>query len=206
MSFQLPPLQYSFDSLDPYIDTQTMEIHYGKHHATYVSNLNTLLEKKDEFANAPIESLLRDVSKLPEDIRQGVINNGGGHANHTLFWSILGNSESVSHEPTGELKEVLLSTFSSFENMKNQMKEIALKRFGSGWSWLVFEDSSIKLLSTPNQDSPLMNNQIPLLGIDVWEHAYYLKYQNRRADYIDAIWNVINWNTISDIFLKNKTN
>jgi Fe-Mn family superoxide dismutase len=194
--FKLPDLGYPKDALEPYIDAQTMEIHHGKHHAAYVNNLNAALEKHPELHGWSLEDLLTKIAQVPEDIRTAVRNNGGGHHNHTLFWDIL--TPGGAKEPSGKLAEAIAATFGSFDELKAKMTQAGLTRFGSGWSWLV-KDASGKLLvySTANQDSPLMEGHTPLLGIDVWEHAYYLKYQNRRPDYLAAIWNVINWDKVA---------
>jgi Fe-Mn family superoxide dismutase len=194
--FKLPDLGYPKDALEPHIDAQTMEIHHGKHHATYVNNLNAALEKHPELHGWSIEELLSKIDQVPEDIRTAVRNNGGGHHNHTLFWDIL--TPGGAKEPSGQLAEAIKATFGSLEELKHRITQAGLARFGSGWSWLV-KDSSGKLqvYSTANQDSPLMEGHTPLLGIDVWEHAYYLKYQNRRPDYLAAIWNVINWDKVA---------
>jgi Fe-Mn family superoxide dismutase len=198
MAFTLPPLPYPADALEPWIDKMTMEIHHGRHHKTYVDNLNKALEGQPGLQSKTIEQLLREISQVPENIRQAVINNGGGHANHTMFWEIMGPQ--AGGQPTGPLAEAINSTFGSFDNFKAKLKEAALNRFGSGWAWLVSSGGKLQILSTANQDSPYMNNQVPILGIDVWEHAYYLKYQNRRADYVDAWWNVVNWNNVAQRF------
>ena len=193
--FELPDLPYSFDALEPYIDSKTMEIHHGKHHATYVKKLNEALEGT-KFLNKNIKEILKNIDDVPKDKKQAVINNGGGHANHTLFWEImLGDGE----EPSEELVETINEKFGSFEEFKEKFSNAAIARFGSGWAWLVInEDGDLEIISTPNQDSPLMNNKTPILGLDVWEHAYYLKYQNRRLDYIKAWWNVVNWEQVNE--------
>ncbi|RIH85868.1 Superoxide dismutase [Mn] [Meiothermus luteus] len=197
--FKLPELPYPKDALEPHIDAQTMEIHHGKHHATYVNNLNAALEKHPELHSWSIEDLLTKIAQVPEDIRTAVRNNGGGHHNHTLFWDIL--TPGGAKEPTGRLAEAIQATFGSFEELKNKMTQAGLTRFGSGWAWLVKDkDGKLLVYSTANQDSPLMEGHTPLLGIDVWEHAYYLKYQNRRPDYLAAIWNVINWDKVAERF------
>jgi Fe-Mn family superoxide dismutase len=198
MAYQLPPLPYPADALEPHIDKTTMEIHHGRHHKAYVDNLNKALEGHAALANKPIEQLLREISQVPENIRQAVINNGGGHANHSMFWEIMGPK--AGGEPTGPLGEAIKSTFGDFAAFKTKVKEAGLGRFGSGWAWLVLEGGKLKVLNTLNQDSPLMQNQVPVLGVDVWEHAYYLKYQNKRADYLDAWWNVVNWNAVAKRF------
>jgi Fe-Mn family superoxide dismutase len=193
MAFTLPALPYSFDALEPHIDKQTMEIHHGKHHNAYVTNLNNALKEHANLQSLSIEELLADkCAKVPEAIRQAVINNGGGHANHSLFWTVLGPK--AGGEPTGKVGDAIKSTFGGFAGLKEKMVDAGTKRFGSGWSWLVkTKDGKLEVYSTLNQDSPIMEGKTPIFGIDVWEHAYYLKYQNRRPDYLQAIWNVVNW-------------
>jgi Fe-Mn family superoxide dismutase len=198
MAFSLPALPYPPDALEPSIDKMTMEIHHGKHHKAYVDNLNAALEGQVALQAKPIEQLLRDIASVPDNIRQKVINNGGGHANHTMFWEIMGPKS--GGEPVGKLAEAIRSTFTDFANFKKTIKENALGRFGSGWAWLVAAGGKLLITNTANQDSPLMAGQRPILGIDVWEHAYYLKYQNRRADYVDAWWNVVNWAAVGKRF------
>ena len=200
MAFTLPPLPYPADALEAAIDKQTMEIHHGKHHKAYVDNLNAALEGQPALQSKPIEQLLRDIAGVPEGIRQKVINNGGGHANHSMFWEIMGPGK--GGEPSGALAEAIKSSFGDFNAFKQKIKENGLNRFGSGWSWLVSAGGKLQLLSTANQDSPFMNNQVPLLGVDVWEHAYYLRYQNRRGDYLDAWWKVVNWQAVAQRFAK----
>lgn len=199
MAYTLPPLPYALDALEPSIDARTMEIHHGKHHATYIANVNKALEGHDNLASLPVEKLIADLEKVPEAIRTAVRNNGGGHANHSLFWTSLGKA--TGGAPSGNLGEAVQSVFGSYDNFKAAFTDAALKRFGSGWAWLS-ADPKGKLLveSTANQDSPLMHGNTPLLGIDVWEHAYYLLYQNRRADYVNAFYNVIDWNEIGRRF------
>lgn len=193
--FKLPELPYSYDALEPFIDAKTMQIHYEKHHGAYVDKLNEAINKHPELKGKTIEELLMNLNTLPEDIRETVRNNGGGHYNHSLFWRIMGKDKYGI--PKGKLKADIDKAFGSFENFKKEFKEAALGRFGSGWAWLIKDkDGKLKIVSTPNQDSPIMTGIKPILGIDVWEHAYYLKYQNRRADYIDAWWNVVNWNEV----------
>ena len=194
MAYTLPPLPYPPDSLEPYIDKMTMEIHHGKHHKAYVDNLNAALEGHAALQSKSIDQLLRDIHSVPEAIRQKVINNGGGHANHTMFWEIMGPK---GGEPSGPLAEAIKSTFGDVASFKTKIKEAAMGRFGSGWGWLVLADGQLRVISSANQDSPYMDGQTPILGIDVWEHAYYLKYQNKRADYIDAWWNVVNWSAVA---------
>jgi len=199
--YTLPQLPYSYDALEPYIDQMTMEIHHTKHHQAYINNLNSALEKYPEFHNLELEEILKDLNRLPEEIRTVVRNNGGGHYNHTLFWEIM--KPNGGGEPDGELKKAIEENFGSFENFKNLFSETALKHFGSGWSWLVVTpDKKLKVYSLPNQDSSLMLGDLPIMGLDVWEHAYYLKYQNRRNEYIQNWWNVVNWSFIENNFLK----
>jgi superoxide dismutase, Fe-Mn family len=194
----LPPLPYPHDALEPAIDAMTMQIHHGKHHQAYVDNLNNALKAHPDLQRQPLEKLLAgNATGVPEDIRQAVINNGGGHLNHSLFWTILGPPSKVSHEPRGKLLDAVKSAFGSLDDLKQKMNDAGAKRFGSGWAWLV-KDSAGKLevISSANQDSPVMQAKVPILGIDVWEHAYYLKYQNRRPDYLKAIWSVVNWDEV----------
>jgi Fe-Mn family superoxide dismutase len=198
MAFTLPPLPYPADALEAAIDKATMEIHHGKHHKAYVDNLNAALEGQPALQSKPIEQLLRDIAGVPEGIRQKVVNNGGGHANHTMFWEIM--SPKGGGEPTGTLAEAIKSTFGDFAAFKGKIKEAGLGRFGSGWAWLVLHNGKLQIISTANQDSPYMNGQTPVLGVDVWEHAYYLRYQNRRADYLEAWWKVVNWNEVAKRF------
>jgi Fe-Mn family superoxide dismutase len=195
MKFELPPLPYPYEALEPHIDTLTMQIHHDKHHAAYVNNLNAALEKHPEVNYATIGELLMNLDKVPEDIRTAVRNNGGGHINHTLFWEIMGPNG--GGEPKGELAQAINAKFGSFNDLKAQVKAAGVGRFGSGWAWLVADKNGLSVISTPNQDSPVMEMKGPILGIDVWEHAYYLKYQNRRPDYIDAWWNVVNWDAVA---------
>lgn len=196
--FKLEPLPYAFDALEPHIDAKTMEIHHDKHHQTYVDKLNAALEGTD-FADMKIEDVLKDIKKVPDEKRQAVINNGGGHANHTFFWNIM--APGGSKTPTGKLAEEIEKMFGSFDEFKTKFAEAATTRFGSGWAWLVKDDAgNLELYSTANQDSPIMQGHTPLLGIDVWEHAYYLNYQNKRPDYITAWWNVVNWDKVSEIY------
>ncbi|MCI0462172.1 MAG: superoxide dismutase [Gemmataceae bacterium] len=195
MAFTLPNLPYPTSALEPYIDTKTMEIHHGRHHKAYVDNLNKALEGQAALQSKSIEEILREIGQVPENVRQAVINNGGGHANHSMFWEIMGPG--AGGKPSGPLADDLAKTFGDFAAFQAQIKQAGLGRFGSGWAWLVLAGGALKILSTANQDSPLMNGQVPILGVDVWEHAYYLKYQNLRADYIDAWWNTLNWNAIT---------
>jgi Fe-Mn family superoxide dismutase len=196
MTFTLPDLKFEFDTLEPHIDKETMEIHHDKHHAGYVKKLIAALEGTD-LENKEISEILKDIGSVPEDKRKAVINNGGGHANHTLFWEVLSPNKT---ELTGELAEAINSKFGSFEEFKTKFSDAAATRFGSGWAWLVINNGELEITSTANQDSPLMNNQTPILGLDVWEHAYYLKYQNKRPDYIEAFFNVVNWDKVAENF------
>jgi Fe-Mn family superoxide dismutase len=200
VAVELPALPYAYNALEPHIDEQTMRIHHDKHHGTYVTNLNAAIEKHPELAGKSVDDLLRGINSVPEDIRTAVRNNGGGHANHTMFWEIMGPG--AGGAPTGALADAIKSTFASFEAFKDQVNKAALARFGSGWAWLVDSGGKLSIESTANQDSPLMEGKKPILGIDVWEHAYYLKYQNRRADYCGAWWNVVNWNAVAKRFAK----
>jgi Fe-Mn family superoxide dismutase len=202
--FELPPLPYPPEALEPHIDTQTMQIHHGKHHAAYVSNLNAALEQHPQFFEMTAEQLIKNLASVPEEVRQAVRNNGGGHVNHTMFWSLM--SANGGGAPSGELAAAIEATFGSFENFKAEFKKAALGRFGSGWAWLIVDGGALKIVSTPNQDNPMMDNPniVPILGLDVWEHAYYLKYQNRRADYVDAWWNVVDWNAVATRYVAAK--
>lgn len=195
---ELPALPYAFDALEPHIDAQTMEIHHDRHHATYVNNLNAALEGHADLQDKNIEDLLRSIDSVPENIRTAVRNNGGGHANHSLFWEIL--SPNGGGQPGGELADAINNAFGSFDSFKEQFAKAAATRFGSGWAWLIADNGSLAITSTPNQDSPLMEGKTPILGLDVWEHAYYLKYQNKRPDYIAAFWNVVNWDEVGKRF------
>ncbi len=202
MAFTLPALPYAFDALEPYIDAQTMEIHHGKHHQAYVTNLNAALEGTD-MADKPLEEILQNLDKLPEAKRMAVRNNGGGHWNHSLFWVTM--SANAGGEPTGELADAINASFGSFAAFKEQFANAAKTRFGSGWAWLVAEkDGTLSVTSTPNQDTPVMEGKTPILGLDVWEHAYYLKYQNRRPDYVEAFFNVINWAKVAELYAQAK--
>jgi len=194
MAYSVPDLSYAFDALEPHIDARTMEIHHDKHHAAYVTNLNAALEGT-EWMDRPIDSVLANLDILPEDRRMAVRNNGGGHANHTLFWEIM--SPNGGGEPSGALADAIASTFGSLENLKAAVNDGGIKRFGSGWTWLVWDGTGLAVKSTPNQDTPVMDGEVPLLGIDVWEHAYYLNYQNRRPDYLAAWWSVVNWDAVA---------
>ena len=197
MAYSVPDLAYPFDALEPHIDARTMEIHHDKHHAAYVSNLNAALEGT-EWMDRPIDAVIANLEIIPEDKRAAVRNNGGGHANHTLFWEIMGPD--VGGEPTGDLAAAIADTFGSPDDLKSQVNDAGVKRFGSGWSWLVWDGTGLAVLSTPNQDSPVMEGKTPILGVDVWEHAYYLNYQNRRPDYLAAWWNVVDWNAVGTKF------
>jgi Fe-Mn family superoxide dismutase len=199
MAFTLPPLPYPYDALEPYIDAQTMEIHHTKHHQAYINNVNKALEGYPELQQKSIEELLREINELPEAIRTTVRNNGGGHANHSFFWTIM--KPQGGGTPTGELAEAIHATFGSFEAFKEKFSAEAAGRFGSGWAWLVVdENGKLQVYSTPNQDSPYMQGHVPILGLDVWEHAYYLKYQNRRPEYIQNWWNVVNWDQVAQYY------
>ena len=193
MPIQLPPLPYPFDALEPFIDKQTMEIHHDKHHGAYVNNLNKALEQAPDLQNRPVHELLKNnLQVVPEAIKTAVRNNGGGHHNHSLFWQIL-DPKKPNGKPTGNLAKSIDSTFGGFDKFKEQFTTAATTRFGSGWAWLVKNGQKLEVISTANQDSPLMENKFPVIGLDVWEHAYYLKYQNRRPEYITAWWNLVNW-------------
>jgi len=201
MTYELLKLPYDYDALEPYIDAKTMEIHHNKHHAGYVDKLNQVLENYPKLKNIPIHELLKDLSKIPKEIRTAVINTGGGHANHTLFWEIMkpvseyhGDNDEKEHN---ELLEQINKTYGSLESFKEQFSKAALTQFGSGWAWLTVNKNKLRIEQTSNQDTPLSKGRIPILGIDVWEHAYYLKYQNKRADFIQAWWNVVNWKQVN---------
>ncbi|HEX6059421.1 MAG TPA: superoxide dismutase [Gemmatimonadaceae bacterium] len=195
MAFELPPLPYAPDALEPHIDARTMEIHHGKHHAAYVNNLNAALEKAPEWQSRSLDDIVRNVNQLPEAVRTAVRNNGGGHWNHTMFWQIMGPKG--GGEPTGALADGIKQAFGSFDDFKKQFAAAGAGRFGSGWAWLIVEGGKLAITSTPNQDNPLMEGKQAILGLDVWEHAYYLKYQNRRPDYISAWWNVVDWGAVA---------
>lgn len=198
MTYTLPQLPYAYDALEPYIDKETMNIHHTKHHNTYVTNLNKALEGHDDLASKSVEDLISDLNAVPEEIRTAVRNNGGGHANHSLFWTLL--SSNGGGEPKGALLDAINSKFGSFEKFKEQFAAAAAGRFGSGWAWLVVNNGELEITSTPNQDNPLSEGKKPVLGLDVWEHAYYLKYQNRRPEYISAFWNVVNWDEVEKLY------
>jgi Fe-Mn family superoxide dismutase len=197
MAYSVPDLTYPFDALEPHIDARTMEIHHDKHHAAYVANLNAALEGT-EWMDRPIDAVLANLDILPEDKRTAVRNNGGGHANHTLFWEIMGPAG--GGEPSGALADAITETFGSVDELKAAVNDAGVKRFGSGWSWLVWDGTGLSVVSTPNQDSPVMEGSTPILGVDVWEHAYYLNYQNRRPDYLAAWWNVVDWDAVAAKF------
>lgn len=198
MAHVLPPLPYAFDALEPHIDAKTMEIHHGKHHAAYVTNLNAALEKFPNLQSKSIEALLREINSVPEEIRAAVRNNGGGHMNHSMFWQIM--APQAGGEPTGALADALNQSFGSFAAFKEQFAKAGMGRFGSGWAWLIHAGGKLSIESTANQDQPIMDGKVAILGVDVWEHAYYLKYQNRRADYLAAWWNVVNWAEVAKRF------
>jgi superoxide dismutase, Fe-Mn family len=195
MAYTLPPLPYASDALEPHIDKQTMEIHHGKHHAAYVNNLNAALEKHPELQSKSVEDLIKGINSVPEDIRTAVRNNGGGHWNHSMFWQIMGPK--AGGQPTGAIAEAITSSFGSFDKFKEEVKKAGVGRFGSGWAWVISSGNKLTVESSANQDSPVMDGKKVVFGVDVWEHAYYLKYQNRRPDYIDAWWNVVNWAEIN---------
>lgn len=201
MAYKLPELTYAYDALEPHIDARTMEIHYSKHHNTYVTNLNAAVEGT-EFADKDINELIANLDALPADKQTAVRNNGGGHANHTLFWELI--APGGSKEPVGEVKAAIEAKFGSFDAFKEEFAKAATTRFGSGWAWLIVDGDSVAVTSTPNQDSPVMEGKTPILGLDVWEHAYYLNYQNRRPDYISAFWNVVNWDVVEKKFQEAK--
>ena len=198
MAHELPALPYAFTALEPFIDEQTMQIHHGKHHQAYVNNLNAALEKHPALQDKTIDELIANLDAVPEDIRTAVRNNGGGHANHTMFWQIMGPN--AGGAPTGAVAEAIDKAFGSFDAFKEAFAKAGVGRFGSGWAWLVKKGDGVEIVSTPNQDSPVMEGKTPILGIDVWEHAYYLKYQNKRPDYIAAWWNVVNWAEVNTRF------
>ncbi len=200
MAHTLPPLPYDFGALEPHIDAQTMQIHHGKHHQAYVNNLNAALEKHPDLQKKSAEDLIRDLKAVPEDIRTAVRNNGGGHVNHTMFWKLM--APNAGGKPTGALAQAIDQSFGSFDAFKEQFAKAAAGRFGSGWAWLIDNNGKLAVESTANQDNPIMEGKKPILGIDVWEHAYYLKYQNRRPDYVTAWWNVVNWDEVARLFGK----
>ena len=198
MAHEVPPLPYDYNALEPHIDEQTMRIHHDKHHAAYVTNLNAALEKHPDLQQKSIEDLLKSINQVPEDIRTAVRNNGGGHANHTMFWEIMGPGKGGA--PSGALADAINSSFGDFETFKKQVNDAGVKRFGSGWAWVIDAGGKLVVESSANQDSPLMEGKKAILGVDVWEHAYYLKYQNRRPDYLAAWWNVVNWDAVAKRF------
>lgn len=202
MAYTLPPLPYAYDALAPHIDAKTMEIHHTKHHQAYINNVNTALEGHPALAALPVEELIRDLAAVPEAIRAVVRNNGGGHANHSMFWTIMGPK--AGGEPTGALGDAIKGSFGSFATFKEQFTKAAMGRFGSGWAWLSLDKDKLIIESTANQDNPISEGRTPILGIDVWEHAYYLNYQNRRPDYVAAFYNVINWDAVGKRFAGGK--
>jgi len=203
MAYELPPLPYPKDALEPHIDAQTMEIHHGKHHATYVTNVNKAIAGKPELEKKPVEQLISNLDAVPADIRGAVRNNGGGHANHSMFWKLM--TKGGGGAPTGKLADDIRAVFGSFDSFKEKFEAAGLGRFGSGWAWLIVNKAGqLEVVSTANQDNPLMEGNKPVLGCDVWEHAYYLKYQNRRADYLKAWWNVVNWSEAANNYAKAK--
>ena len=202
MAHELPSLPYAYDALEPHIDTRTMEIHHGEHHAAYAANLNKALGEHSDLQQKSITELLTDLNGVPDAIRTTVRNNGGGHFNHSLFWKIM--QKGGGGEPSGELADAIRSTFGSFQDFKTRFSQAGITRFGSGWAWLFARDGKLEIGSTPNQDSPMMEGGKPILGLDVWEHAYYLHYQNRRPDYVQAWWNVVNWQEVAENFSRAK--
>jgi superoxide dismutase, Fe-Mn family len=200
MAFELPPLPYPYEALEPHIDAQTMRIHHDRHHATYVNNLNAALENAPEFYEMSVPDILRNINQVPESIRTAVRNNGGGTENHTMFWEIM--SPNGGGEPTGDLAAAINQAFGDFATFKDRFSKAGATRFGSGWTWLIVRDGALEVISTANQDSPYMDGNYPVMGLDVWEHAYYLKYQNKRPDYIAAWWNVVNWPAVAERFAK----
>jgi Fe-Mn family superoxide dismutase len=200
MAFTLPPLPYANDALEPHIDAKTMEIHHDKHHQAYVNNLNAAIEKAPELQSKSLDDLMRNINSVPESVRTAVRNNGGGHWNHSMFWQIMGPSK--GGEPSGKLADAIKSAFGDFSKFKEQFAAAGAGRFGSGWAWLLNDGGKLSITSTPNQDNPLMEGKNAILGLDVWEHAYYLKYQNKRPDYITAWWNVVNWDAVAERYGK----
>ncbi len=202
MPYELAPLPYAYDALEPFIDTETMHLHHDKHHQAYVNNVNAALEKYPELAKKSIDDLMRDLASVPADVQGAVRNNGGGHSNHTAFWALMGKpgTEGVGGNPTGQIAAQITKDFGDFESFKKAFNDAGVKQFGSGWAWLIFVDGKLKVVSTPNQDTPLSQGHYPVLGNDVWEHAYYLKYQNLRAKYLESWWNVVNWNEVNRRF------
>ncbi|WP_209020061.1 superoxide dismutase [Jeotgalibacillus proteolyticus] len=202
MGYTLPELPYSYDALEPHFDKETMNIHHTKHHNTYVTKLNDALEGHEDLQSKTIDELIADLNSVPESIRTAVRNNGGGHANHSFFWKIL--SPNGGGEPTGDLSSAINDKFGSFEKFKEEFAAAGAGRFGSGWAWLVVNNGELEITSTPNQDSPLTEGKTPVVGLDVWEHAYYLKYQNKRPDYINAFWDVVDWNAVEELYVAAK--
>jgi Fe-Mn family superoxide dismutase len=198
MAFELPNLPYGFDALEPHIDTATMQIHHGKHHQTYVNNLNAAIEKAPELAGKSLDDLMRGINDVPESVRTAVRNNGGGHWNHSMFWQWM--APNAGGQPSGDVAGAIDSAFGGFDKLKEQWAAAGTGRFGSGWVWLVNDGGKLSITSTPNQDNPLMEGKTAILGLDVWEHAYYLRYQNKRPDYISAWWNVVNWEAVNEGF------
>ncbi len=197
MAFEVPPLPYDYSALEPYIDTQTMQLHHDKHHAAYVNNLNAALKDNSQFASMNVDDVLRHIKDVPDSVRTAVRNNGGGHSNHSMFWQIM--TPNGGGQPSGALANAINATFGSFDAFKAQFNDAGVKRFGSGWAWLILDQSGkLQVISSANQDSPLMDGNYPVMGNDVWEHAYYLKYQNRRPDYLNAWWNVVNWDAVAN--------
>jgi Fe-Mn family superoxide dismutase len=196
MAFELPPLPYDFSALEPHIDAQTMEIHHDRHHGTYVNNLNGAIQKHPELEGKSVEDLLSDLSSVPDDIRTVVRNNGGGHYNHSIFWQIM--SPDGGGEPSGEVAEAISEAFGDFASFKDTLSKAAIGQFGSGWGWLYLSGGRLSIKGFPNQDNPIMDGGVPIMGVDVWEHAYYLKYQNKRPDYVAAWWNTVNWSAVND--------
>jgi superoxide dismutase, Fe-Mn family len=196
MAFELPPLPYDFSALEPHIDAQTMEIHHDRHHGTYVNNLNGAIQKHPELEGKSVEDLLSDLSSVPDDIRTVVRNNGGGHYNHSIFWQIM--SPDGGGEPSGEVAEAISEAFGDFASFKDTLSKAAIGQFGSGWGWLYLSGGRLSIKGFPNQDNPILDGGVPIMGVDVWEHAYYLKYQNKRPDYVAAWWNTVNWSAVND--------
>ena len=200
MAYTLPNLPYAANALEPHIDAMTMQIHHDRHHKAYVDNLNKALADQPSFLSMSVEDVLRQVGSLPKEIRQAVVNNGGGHANHSMFWLIM--TKNGGGKPSGALGKAIDDSFGTFEDFQKKLSDTAIKRFGSGWGWLVLANGKLEILSTGNQDSPIMKGQKPIMGIDVWEHAYYLKYQNKRPDYVKAWWNTVNWDNVAERYDK----
>ncbi len=195
MAFEVPPLPYAYEALEPYIDSQTMHLHHDKHHQAYVDNFNAAVDKTPELKGKSAEDILRNLNSVPESVRTAVRNHGGGHVNHSMFWAIMGPNAGA--QPTGAIADAIKSTFGDFAQFQEKFNDAGAKQFGSGWAWLILGGSGLQIMSTPNQDSPLSQGLFPIMGNDVWEHAYYLKYQNRRAEYLKAWWNVVNWNEVN---------